>query len=621
MRGLAVIRSVIVGLVGVPVVAMAQAAPRDTVAALPELTVTAERRPSALTSAAVRTIDARRIEERAAPDLMTVLRDLPGIQLDPVVGSGAGIAMQGLGADRVLILVDGAPVPGRISNEFDLTRLAPRHVRRIEIVEGPQSTLYGSSALGGVVNLITRAPGTGGVELRVQGGSAGHLDVGGRASRIIGATAATIDLGRRWIEIVPGRGVGTVGNAERWDGFAQVVHPVGGRSLSLRLMATKEDQEYLTGTGATLSRSNNLNTQADVLAILAGERTEFRLHGGVYDHNLRGTQLSSGAVTDEPQVQRLADVEVLHRISGPEVRMVLGIRGELEQITSDRVAAGERSNRSVAGYASAERSLTSDLAVSLGGRLTVAQSWGTHLTPKLGVVLGSGEGWYAKAAIASGFRAPSFLEQFADYVNTTRGNYAIRGNVDLQPETSWNATAELGVRSGAVEVYLRGFGNRLRDFIETEQVAVEGGIPVFSYRNVGKARTVGGEVGVHATHGLVTLRAAYARLDARNESDDTPLLGQAAHTVRAGVTVARAGWSLAGDVVRASAVPLSRSRTTGDLVYQDAWPRVNMRGSVELGTGIRLDAGVDNVGDVVPEGAVGGFGRRYFAGLTWGAGR
>lgn len=604
----------------IPVGLSAQEA-SDTAAVLPELTVTAERRPAAVTSAAVRVIDGRRFVDRAAPDLMTVLRDVPGIQVDPVVGSGAGISMQGLGADRILILIDGAPVPGRISNEFDITRLAPRQFSRIEIVEGPQSTLYGSSALGGVVNLITRRPGAGGLEVRMQGGSAGQFDAGVRASRFLGGTATTLDIGRRHVDIVPGRSATTTGAAERWDGLAQVVHPVGNGSLSLRAIVVREDQEYLTGSGASLSRSNNLNTQADVLAALTRGRTEFRLHGSVYDHNLRGTSMATGAVTDEPQVQRLADAEVIHRVESRALPAVLGVRAEVEQITSDRIEGGERSNRSIAGYFSAERPLADELALSLGGRLTVAESWGTHLTPRLGVTVGDARGWYAKAGVAGGFRAPSFLEQFADYVNTTRGNYAIRGNPDLQPETSWNLTAETGVRAGGVHAYLRGYGNRLREFIETEQIAVEGGIPVFSYRNVGQARTAGAEIGMTATRGIATVTASYARLDARNEADDTPLLGQAEHTVRAGVMLSRRAWSLEGEFVRASEVPLSRSRSTGELVYQDAWPRWNVRGSLEIGQAWRLSAGVDNLGDVVPDGAIGGFGRRVHAGLTWRTGR
>ena len=70
-------------------------------------------------------------------------------------------------------MMDGAPVVGRLANQFDLTRLDPRLFERIEVVEGPQSTLYGSSALGGVINLVSRTPGGRRAEFSSQGGSFG----------------------------------------------------------------------------------------------------------------------------------------------------------------------------------------------------------------------------------------------------------------------------------------------------------------------------------------------------------------------------------------------------------------------------------------------------------------
>ena len=74
---------------------------------LDEIVVTAERNPGRASdgAAAVRSIGRAEIESRAATDLITLLRDIPGVQVDPVVGSGAGVVLQGLGSDRVLVLL------------------------------------------------------------------------------------------------------------------------------------------------------------------------------------------------------------------------------------------------------------------------------------------------------------------------------------------------------------------------------------------------------------------------------------------------------------------------------------------------------------------------------------
>jgi len=193
----------------------------------------------------------------------------------------------------------------------------------------------------------------------------------------------------------------------------------------------------------------------------------------------------------------------------------------------------------------------------------------------------------------------------------------VKGNIDLKPETAWNLTGELGVRGNAAQAYLRGFGNRLRNFIEPDYIGQQGQISEFTYLNVGKARTVGGEIGGSASRGVATLEASYAYLDARDESNDQPLLGRAKHTARTALIVAQRNWSITGEFVRTSALPITSDRQSSATIYQGAAARVNFRAGVDLMHQWRINAGVDNVGDVIPENAIGGFGRRWFAGLNW----
>src|ERR1019366_7954002 len=95
---------------------------------------------------------------------------------------------------------------------------------RIEIVEGPQATLYGSTALGGVINLITRKPDRGPAELTPPGGRYGQVDVSGRVSLLIGVTGLALALGHRHIDIAPGSTVGSgPGGAYRWDGMLSLL--------------------------------------------------------------------------------------------------------------------------------------------------------------------------------------------------------------------------------------------------------------------------------------------------------------------------------------------------------------------------------------------------------------
>jgi outer membrane receptor for ferrienterochelin and colicin len=267
-------------------------------------------------------------------------------------------------------------------------------------------------------------------------------------------------------------------------------------------------------------------------------------------------------------------------------------------------------------YGSADWRLSHALSLSTGARLTVAQRWGSDVAPRLGLVWQHADGWYAKASMAHGFRAPSFTEQFSDFVNA-EAFYAVKGNADLKPETSWNLTGEVGVRRRALQLYLRGFGNRLRNFIEPEMTGQDGQITDFTYVNVGRARTVGGEVGGNVTRGIATLSGSYAYLDARDEVSDQPLLGRAKHTVRGALTLTQHRLTFTGEVVRTSALPISSDQQSGATIFEGAAPRVNLRAGYDVAHPLRLNVGVDNLANVVPENAVAGFGRRWYVEASW----
>ncbi len=104
----------------------------------------------------VRVIDRKRIEAQAAISLKDVLRNELNIRLnnDPILGTG--LSLQGVSGQNVKILIDGVPLIGRMDGNIDLSQINLANVERIEIIEGPMSVMYGSDALGGVINLITK---------------------------------------------------------------------------------------------------------------------------------------------------------------------------------------------------------------------------------------------------------------------------------------------------------------------------------------------------------------------------------------------------------------------------------------------------------------------------------
>src|SRR4051812_28984422 len=120
--------------------------------------VTGSRTERSLGEAPVATevISREEIEESGARDAAELLEDRPGVYLERGF-AGAAPELEGLPADYTLILVNGVRVPGRVNGVIDLSRFASENIERIEIVRGAGSALYGSDAIAGVINIITRA--------------------------------------------------------------------------------------------------------------------------------------------------------------------------------------------------------------------------------------------------------------------------------------------------------------------------------------------------------------------------------------------------------------------------------------------------------------------------------
>ncbi|HET6344966.1 MAG TPA: TonB-dependent receptor plug domain-containing protein, partial [Myxococcota bacterium] len=153
---------VILALLGVTRTHAGEVGPSDSnrpAAALDEVVVTGTRTEQRLADAPVATVVVTRREMVAtgARFVSDLLRQQAGIDVDASF-AGAGVRLQGLDPQHVLILVDGRRVTGRVNGALDLSRLALENVDRIEIVRGASSALYGSEALGGVINVITRTP-------------------------------------------------------------------------------------------------------------------------------------------------------------------------------------------------------------------------------------------------------------------------------------------------------------------------------------------------------------------------------------------------------------------------------------------------------------------------------
>lgn len=122
------------------------------------ITATFGPRPVSKNPYSVQVITKEKIDRMGAQNLAEVLQNETGIQLGQDQVLGASAIMQGIGGQDIKILVNGIPLIGRVNGNIDVSQIPVSNIEQIEIIQGPMSVVYGTDALGGVINIITKTP-------------------------------------------------------------------------------------------------------------------------------------------------------------------------------------------------------------------------------------------------------------------------------------------------------------------------------------------------------------------------------------------------------------------------------------------------------------------------------
>ena len=592
--------------------------------ALSSLVVTAGRRTQQLKDVVVATevVDAAQLRSTGSSDVAAVLAERTGVTLEGGHPVGAGVMLQGLGSERVLVLVDGQPLLGRISGKLDLSRMPVAMVERIEVVKGPQSTLYGSDAMGGVVNVITRAPEDGWrAAADVTSGSRQRLDVSANVMRGRNGLGFAIDGAHRTIELVPGLQGESGTYATRWDGAARLQWQANAAtSLFASMHVQDEAQRWKTGALYNFADNSQWTARAGTIATMHGVTISPTLYATQFRHlSRRSTQPQPLAGTGEEESQRLMELDVALGGAIGALQIDGGVEARRDAIESDRVQQTSRALYAVEPYIQTTFSGAA-WSVMPGARLSWSEQWGTHVTPRIAAMYRPHPSLALRASAGHGYRAPSFKELYIEFLNTGAGDgYRVRGNAALQPETSRNVMSSIEWAGDRLYARAQFFYNRFDDFIETVELIDSSGLRLFTYGNIDDGMTYGSDIELGTTWRGVRADGGYGYLVARDRRNDMILPGRPRHSARAALSYAHAS----GLRATLSGVHTGRTlvtRTDSTDINRNAFTRFDARVARELPRGFELSAGVDNILDAQPDAWPGFVRRQFHIGVGWRAG-
>lgn len=506
--------------------------------------------PRAASPVTTEVIDRQRLAESGAQTAAEALALRPGLWIDRGVAGTSGITMQGLGPKYSLVLVDGARQIGRTDGVLDLDRFAVEDLEQIEVVRGPSSVLYGSEALGGVINLVSRRPREG-LAVDALGRIDGRLATEARARIAVGRgdTAGAVTATYR---DAPAIRIDDDGTAVATTFAAYQDAHVTGRATHRRGEAWRFDaaadylQRDLRGvdaqpTGAVFDRRNLVETAAGQLAATwTGERTAVRIDAdaSLYRDQFLSDQRMSDAL-DQYQETRENLIEARGQLARQlgRHRALIGTELLREGLDSDRLAEpGERFRGAVFAQDELRLGATDQIVVVPAARLDVDSQFGTYATPRLAARWQLDGAAVVRGSAGMGYRAPGFKELLLRFENPGAG-YLVEGNPELDPETSISAQAGGEWRAASwlwlsADAYL----NRLRDMIVAASRPDDpSGMLRFSYDNIGRARTAGVELFAIATRGRAGLELGWAYTRARDLDAERALEGVPAHRFTATV--------------------------------------------------------------------------------------
>ncbi|THU03683.1 TonB-dependent receptor [Lampropedia puyangensis] len=537
--------------------------------------------------ASISVISAQELQRKPVQELAEVLGGVEGVTLNR---SGTGeprVQIRGLGADYTLILIDGKRVNASSvnfrGNDYDTGWVPVSEIERIEVVRGPMSSLYGSDAIGGVINIITK---------KVSDHWRGHvrMDTIQQAKRSAGDTYAgsfslagpikpnelgikvygsydlrKADQDSRETESLPVHPVmrnSRLGSQLSWT-------PVSDQTFTLDMDASRRDHDHfvLKRQAVALNHKGRWGV-ADSDLTLSTDR--IRNETGVVSGQTNPATAHTYALNGKLNIplsewnQRITvGAEVRHENLKDSTN--LGGWPGAQSLSDGKASVGQQ-----ALFIEDEIYLGDDWQLTLGNRIDHHEHFGVNHSPRAYVVWRASPDVRVKGGVARSFRAPTLLQNSPQWGSVscgsaTEGCYIV-GSKSLKPETG--TSVELGISAALTEKVqadvtlfrtrlknMISIDNRTRDPVEAQTYPnfvglLPDGRPVLSYENVASVQTQGVEASVKTQWSdAFDFRLNYTFTKAEDTSGSTamPLTYRPRHSASLAMNWHRGPWTAGAD--------------------------------------------------------------------------
>lgn len=467
----------------------------------------------------VEVLDREEIEEKALMtpgNIVMLLNETGGLRVQvtsPSLGS-ANIRIQGMRGRYTQLLADGLPLYGGQAGSIGLLQIPPTDLGQVEVIKGVASALYGASALGGVINLISRRPeDEREVEFLLNATTQNGQDVTAYAAgplseewgySVVGGAhrQSRQDLDDEGWADVPARQRWTVRPRLFWTGE-------GGRAVFMTLGGMNERREGGTLPGRTLPDGSAFPESLDTDRLDAGFTVrypmsdfgflQFRASGMTQDH-----RHGFGDEVDEDRHGTLFGETTLTGASGRHT-WVVGAAVHREVYRSETFPDFDYTFTVPGLFVQDEIGFSSELRASASLRWDAHSEYGSHLSPRVSTLYRPGP-WTARISVGGGFFAPTpFVEEIE-----AAGLSRLAPVEGLRAERAWTASVDVGRTIRDVELNATLFGSRVEDAVHL--LPVDDGVEATGVRlaNVeGETRTMGTELLVRYRWEDLTLTGSY----------------------------------------------------------------------------------------------------------------